>query len=188
MAYIATANGQQEDRGFSQCGINSLYTCLSYLGLDSNLDTLYLDIPANHDNKINFYQFTTYAKNKGLYIKPIFKPSPKDIERFLNQNSAAILQYYYTINGVTDTHIVALIKPFNKEIKVYDFPRTFVIKEEKLDEVLKHSDGVLILSKMPFSEKLDIVTLLWALIFICVFIFILRLIYLIYIKLAKDNR
>ena len=175
ITYTVVADSRVENN-FSQCGINSLYTCLSYLNVKDNLNSIYSNIQTDGGNKVNLYQIAVYAEKKGLYFKPILKPTIEIIDALLNKNSAAILQYEITENGVKNSHIITLIKPFGKEIKILDFPRAFIVEKDNIVESLKSSGGMLILSKKPFSMEIDITNVLWFLIILCVLFGVLKVV------------
>jgi len=136
----------------SQCGINALYSCLRHLGVQVPLDQLYSDIPHNENNEVNLYQLAEYARNCGLYVKPIKHPTLRILRKYLTGNSTAILQFKYP-NG--KGHIVALLNPKNSDIWVYDVPLDkFNASDETLDDLLTRSQGMLILSINTFERSI----------------------------------
>jgi hypothetical protein len=177
-----TADEHQE-RHLSQCGINSLYACLTYLNVEDDFNVMYSNIRTDQENKVNLYQIAKYAEKRGLYFKPILKPTIEKIDAFLNEDSAAILQYHTVEHGVKNAHIIALIR-FNKEIKVLDFPRAFIVERDNLAKGLENSGGILIISKKPFPWEMNITTLFLILI-LCSLALAM---YLLYNKFMKNKR
>jgi len=148
---VASIPGELYD-SISQCGINALYSCMCYLGVELPLDQLYCDIPRNENNQVNLYQLAEYARNCELYVKPIKYPTLPLLKKYLTSSSSAILQFKYP-NG--KSHIVALLRPQNSDIWVYDVPlEKSIISDDILGDLLKRSQGVLILSLSPFEKSI----------------------------------
>jgi len=136
----------------SQCGINSLCSCIYYLGIDYKLDQVYNDIEQDEKNEVNLYQLKDYAARFGVAVKPVRRPTLRDIRKHLMSNSCAILQFKYADH---QPHIVALLCPKDKEIIVCDYPRKkYAISERKLSDYLSHSQGMLLLSSTPFQNTM----------------------------------
>lgn len=123
---------------------------MRYLGVELSLDELYSDIPRNEKNEVNLYQLAEYARNCGLYVKPIEHPTLPLVKKYLTSSSSAILQFKYP-NG--KSHIVALLRPQNSDIWVYDVPlEKSILSDDILSDLLTRSQGTLILS-LSASEK-----------------------------------
>lgn len=136
----------------SQCGINALYSCMRYLGIELPLDQLYCDIPRNENNEVNLYQLAEYARNCGLYVKPIKHPTLHLLKKYLTSSSSAIVQFKYPDDK---SHIVALLSPDNSDIWVYDVPlEKSIVSDDTLGDLLKRSQGTLILSLTPVEKSI----------------------------------
>lgn len=136
----------------SQCGINAVYSCMCYFCMEIPLDQVYSDIPRTENNQVNLYQLAQYARSCGLYVKPIKYPTLPVLKKYLTSNSSAILQFNYP-NG--EGHIVALLRPENDEIWIFDVPLAkSVASDELLGDLLEHSEGMLILSQLAFERSI----------------------------------
>ncbi|HPC28433.1 MAG TPA: cysteine peptidase family C39 domain-containing protein [Candidatus Methanomethylicus sp.] len=74
-----------EGMELSQCGVNSLYLCLRYHGIEQRLDELYAQVPADEDGNVSLKQLADYARGKGLHVKAVIKPTVEDVTNVLGQ-------------------------------------------------------------------------------------------------------
>jgi len=148
----------EEMRGsISQCGINSLYSCFRYLGVNIKLEEMYSQIKADENNMVNLYQLAQYAKRKGLHVRTLRKCKLSKLKKkLLKQNSSILLHYEFEmLENIKKSHLVALVKPREAEILVLDFPiEPYTANEDKLTKVLQQSKGMLILSTTPFKKSM----------------------------------
>jgi ABC-type bacteriocin/lantibiotic exporter with double-glycine peptidase domain len=160
LALVILATPCQSEEGskevshkMSQCGINALYSCMTYLGLDLSLDEVYSEISRTNDNQVNLSQLMEYARRHGIYVKAIRNPTPNSIKENLNTNSSVILQFKYP-NG--KQHMATLLRtrtPRNG-ILFFNVPfERFIISEQSLGELIEGSQGMLILSLTPFRDS-----------------------------------
>jgi ABC-type bacteriocin/lantibiotic exporter with double-glycine peptidase domain len=136
----------------SQCGIDSLYSCIRYLGIDVRLDQMYDDIQQDENNEVNLHQLRDYASRFGVAVKPVEHPTLRVVRKYLASNSCAVLQFEYPDRR---PHMTALFCPEDEGILVCDYPRKkYVISESKLADYLNHSRGMLILSRTALQESI----------------------------------
>lgn len=136
----------------SQCGISALRQCMCYLGIQVTLERLYSAIPPNENNEVNLYQLAQYARSCGVHTKPIKCPTLSPVKTHLTSASCAILQFKYP-NG--KRHIVALFRPQNRDICVFDISLgKSIVSDGALRLLLERSQGMLILSLTRFQKSI----------------------------------
>ena len=113
---------------------------------------MYSDIPRNENNEVDLYQLAEYARKCELHVKPVEHPTLPLLKKYLTSDSSAILQFKYP-NG--KSHIVALLRPQNNDIWLFDVPLDkFIASDEILDDFFKLSQGMLILSLTPLEQSI----------------------------------
>jgi ABC-type bacteriocin/lantibiotic exporter with double-glycine peptidase domain len=141
----------------SQCGVNSLYLCLKYHGTKQELDELYEQVPADASGNVSLKQLADYARGKGLWVKPITKPTAADVQSNLTRDTSIILQCAMDMPDKSKfRHIVALVKP-QESVLLMDYPRRArEIGPEKLVALVAKSEGMLVLSTRPLTSLADL--------------------------------
>ncbi|HUU19198.1 MAG TPA: cysteine peptidase family C39 domain-containing protein [Sedimentisphaerales bacterium] len=148
---ITKAAADHEHLPKSQCGINALYSCLRFSGINLPLEQLYSEIQCNQAGQVNLYQLALYARRHGLHVKPVNNPNLKLLKKYLRNSSSAILQCRYTSGK---DHIVALLKT-QDDTWLFDFPVSkFVASEEFLESLFNDSRGMLLVSLAPFEKSI----------------------------------
>lgn len=144
-----------ENVHLGQCGINSLYLCLKYHGIDTPLEDLYTHIQTDSENNVSLKQLGDYAKRKGLNVQYMEDPGSGDVQRILQRKRSVILQYKITLpDNSIYKHIVALIKP-DTRIILLDYPNSRQeVSLEDLSFIDGNSEGMLILSPKPMINHL----------------------------------
>lgn len=177
-----------KDVKLNQCGINSLYLCLKYNGIETNLDQIYSDIEPDADNNVSLKQLAGYAKRNGLYIKPVIKPSCDDVKKYLSKDTSIILQYALDLpNESNFKHIIAIVMSANNNIFLLDYPKpAFRIEMEEIAGGITASEGMLVLSKKPvnfFSRLFDFQSVQsWFIFPVCLSVIAVCLVTIIYFK------
>jgi len=136
----------------SQCGIDALYFCLCYLNSNPSLVQIYADIPANEEYQVSLQQLAQYARQRGVSVWAIRRPALPIVKKYLNRDSCIVVQFQY---GNGQPHMVALLKPTKGAVLYVDAPRRkFVASDSTLEDILSHSDGLLVLSARPIRASL----------------------------------
>lgn len=136
----------------SQCGIDSLYFCLCYLNLNPSLTQMYADITPNEDYQVSLQQLAQYARQRGATVWAVRHPTLSILKKYLNRDSCVIVQFQH---GDRPPHMVSLLKPNDRRVLYTDAPRRrFVASESTLEDILSHSDGLLVLSARPIRASL----------------------------------
>lgn len=148
---ITKAAADHEHLPKSQCGINALYSCLRFSGINLPLEQLYSEIQCNQAGQVNLYQLAQYARQYGPYVKAVKNPDLKLLKKHLINGSSAILQCKYK-NG--KDHIVALLKT-QDDIWLFDFPVSkSIASDESLNSLFNNSKGMLLVSLTPFEKSI----------------------------------
>jgi len=149
----AATAADSNDPSISQCGINALYSCMHYLQAGVRLDQLYENIPRTSNNQVNLEQLARYARTSGLNVKAVKRPGPADVRQYVTSSSPGIVQYKYPDGK---GHIVALLRPEDRDIWVFDVPANkSIVSDEKLCTLLEESEGLLIVSRTTFKQRVS---------------------------------
>lgn len=136
----------------NQCGINSLYLCLKYHGLNVPLEDLYGSIRPDAQNNVSLKQLGDHAKRKGLYVQYRKKPGSRTVQKDLQKNRSVIIQYQIILpDNSIYKHIAVLIKP-DRKIILLDYPNTR--QEVSLQDLAfldENSEGMFLLSPKPIG-------------------------------------
>jgi ABC-type bacteriocin/lantibiotic exporter with double-glycine peptidase domain len=151
-AEMSSVDGMQ----VSQCGVNSLYQCLKYHGINEKLDSIYVSIPADADWNVSLKQLADYAKAKGLHVKPVIRPTAADVQNYLTKDTSIILQYAKDMPDKSKfKHVVAMIRQDNK-ILIMDYPKqASEIEPGDLAALMPLSEGMLVLSPKPLINAAE---------------------------------
>jgi len=148
---ITKAAADHEHLPKSQCGINALYSCLRFSGINLPLEQLYSEIKCNQASQVNLYQLAQYARQYGLHVKSVKNPNLKLLKKYLRKGSSVILQYEFESGK---DHIVALLKT-QDDIWLFDFPVSkSIASDESLNSLFNNSKGMLLVSLSPFKGSI----------------------------------